>query len=86
MHTHYAMFNCALSNCHECTQVFCIPFVWTHPSVSSEPMSEIDWVGTVPVASMASYIDVYLLVIFGGIPWQVTGATNTISAETTFIA
>lgn len=34
-------------------------------------MSEIDWLGTIPLASVGSYIDVYLLIILGGIPWQV---------------
>lgn len=34
-------------------------------------MSQIDWLGTVPSSSIGSYIDIYLLLILGGIPWQV---------------
>lgn len=34
-------------------------------------MSQVDWVGTIPQASIGSYADIYLLIILGGIPWQV---------------
>ncbi|XP_046633589.1 high-affinity choline transporter 1-like isoform X1 [Daphnia pulicaria] len=51
--------------------VFCIPFVWTHPAVDHEAMSEVDWLGTIPLSSVGSYVDIYLLIILGGIPWQV---------------
>lgn len=52
-------------------QVFCIPFVWTHPAINHEAFSQIDWIGTVPLRSIGSYIDIYLLLILGGVPWQV---------------
>ena len=45
--------------------------MWTHPAVNHEAMSEVDWIGTVPISSIGSYIDIYLLIILGGIPWQV---------------
>lgn len=34
-------------------------------------MSQVDWLGTVPLSSVGSYIDIYLLIILGGVPWQV---------------
>ncbi len=34
-------------------------------------MSEVDWLGTIPLSSVGSYVDIYLLIILGGIPWQV---------------
>ncbi|XP_032780795.2 high-affinity choline transporter 1 isoform X1 [Daphnia magna] len=51
--------------------LFCIPFVWTHPAVDHEAMSQVDWLGTIPLSSVGSYVDIYLLIILGGIPWQV---------------
>jgi len=47
--------------------------VWTHPAVDlySEKSKQIDWLGTLEISSIGSYIDVYLLIILGGIPWQV---------------
>lgn len=34
-------------------------------------MPRTDWLGLLPVSSLASYIDGYLLMILGGVPWQV---------------
>jgi solute carrier family 5 (high affinity choline transporter), member 7 len=52
-------------------QIFCIPFVWNHPSIDLDLVNKADWIGTVPTSSLGSYIDIYLLIILGGIPWQV---------------
>ena len=53
-------------------QVFCIPFVWNHPAIDKEAMTQIDWIGSVNISSIGIYIDTYLLIILGGIPWQVS--------------
>ena len=34
-------------------------------------MNQVNWLGNVPFPSIGSYIDIYLLIILGGIPWQV---------------
>ncbi|CAG0886997.1 unnamed protein product [Darwinula stevensoni] len=47
----------------------CIPFAWMHEAVG-DPASQ-DWIGTVDTKFIGVYIDSGLLLIFGGIPWQV---------------
>ena len=49
----------------------CIPFALTHPAVGSLVESEHDWVGTVEKKDYGIWIDYALLLVFGGIPWQV---------------
>ncbi|KAB7497316.1 High-affinity choline transporter 1 [Armadillidium nasatum] len=49
----------------------CIPFAWTHPAVGNVLDTEKDWIGSVPNADLGLYFDYCLLLIFGGIPWQV---------------
>jgi hypothetical protein len=58
----------------------------THPAVSSilidwDPVvnttanatsTSTNWIGTVDVSYSANYIDGFLMLIFGGIPWQVS--------------
>lgn len=39
---------------------------------------EVDWIGTVKYEDLGSYIDYGLLLIFGGIPWQVSSNTNDV--------
>ena len=51
--------------------VLCIPFAWTHPAVDSQSIVTQDWLGSVPLSSSGVFIDNYLLLIFGGIPYQV---------------
>ncbi|KAL1517122.1 hypothetical protein ABEB36_000930 [Hypothenemus hampei] len=49
----------------------CIPFAWMNESVQSLSSTEHDWIGKVESGDLASYIDYGLLLVFGGIPWQV---------------
>lgn len=49
----------------------CIPFAWTNEHVQSLSSMEYDWIGKVESEDLLSYIDYGLLLVFGGIPWQV---------------
>lgn len=49
----------------------CIPFAWTNEHVQPLTTTEHDWIGKVETGDLLSYIDYGLLLIFGGIPWQV---------------
>ncbi len=56
-------------------QWMCIPFALVHPAVGSLVESEHDWVGTVEKKDYGIWIDYAFLLIFGGIPWQVSPHT-----------
>lgn len=49
----------------------CIPFAWTNPHVKSLSGMEVDWIGEIGEKKFWFYIDYGLLLVFGGIPWQV---------------
>lgn len=49
----------------------CIPFAWTNPHVKSLSGMEVDWIGEIGANKFWSYADYGLLLVFGGIPWQV---------------
>lgn len=49
----------------------CIPFAWANPKVESLSSMDVDWIGKVKPEEYWSYLDYGLLLIFGGIPWQV---------------
>lgn len=49
----------------------CIPFAWTNPHVKSLSSMEVDWIGEIGEKKRWFYIDYGLLLVFGGIPWQV---------------
>ncbi|XP_012283006.1 high-affinity choline transporter 1 [Orussus abietinus] len=49
----------------------CIPFAWAHPQVKPLSSMDVDWIGAVESKDIWRYIDNELLLIFGGIPWQV---------------
>ncbi|XP_048524061.1 high-affinity choline transporter 1 [Dendroctonus ponderosae] len=49
----------------------CIPFAWTNEHVQSLSSMDYDWIGKVESEDLFSYIDYGLLLVFGGIPWQV---------------
>lgn len=49
----------------------CIPFAWSNDHVKSLSDMEVDWIGTVEPKHQWYYIDYGLLLVFGGIPWQV---------------
>ncbi|KAM7364014.1 choline transporter [Cochliomyia hominivorax] len=49
----------------------CIPFAWANEHVKSLSSMDVDWIGHVEPEQRWFYIDYGLLLIFGGIPWQV---------------
>lgn len=49
----------------------CIPFAWTNEHVQSLSSMDVDWIGSIDPREQWYYIDYGLLLIFGGIPWQV---------------
>lgn len=49
----------------------CIPFAWANPKVESLSSMDVDWIGKVSSEEYWFYLDYGLLLIFGGIPWQV---------------
>ena len=52
-------------------QWLCVPFALHHEAVGSLEETRDKWLGSLDASYAANYIDVYLLLIFGGIPWQV---------------
>ena len=50
-----------------------VPFAVTNPAVSSLSLNQTDWLGSIPPSSpeWGIWIDYWLLLICGGIPWQV---------------
>jgi len=59
----------------------CIPFAMMNPKVGKLTDVEHDWIGHVDGADIPSYIDYGLLLIFGGIPWQVSSQQFTITIK-----
>lgn len=51
-------------------QVLCTPFAWMHPAVNREVLVTQDWFGRIETKSIGLFMDYYLLLIFGGIPYQ----------------
>lgn len=49
----------------------CIPFAWANQHVKPLSSMEVDWIGHVEPDYYWFYVDYGLLLIFGGIPWQV---------------
>ncbi|GBP47410.1 High-affinity choline transporter 1 [Eumeta japonica] len=49
----------------------CIPFAWANPHVKPLSSMDVDWIGEVKSEYYWFYIDYGLLLVFGGIPWQV---------------
>ncbi|PSN41115.1 High-affinity choline transporter 1 [Blattella germanica] len=49
----------------------CIPFAMYNEHVGSLSPEVVDWIGSVDSAEYFYYIDYGLLLVFGGIPWQV---------------
>lgn len=45
--------------------------MWNHEAIDHGLMPQTDWLGSLPLSSLGTYIDSYLLMIFGGVPWQV---------------
>jgi solute carrier family 5 (high affinity choline transporter), member 7 len=50
----------------------CIPFAWSNEHVQSLSSMDVDWIGSVDPKEYWFYLDYGLLLVFGGIPWQVS--------------
>lgn len=50
----------------------CIPFAWGNKHVKPLSGMEVDWIGEIGEKKFWFYCDYGLLLIFGGIPWQVS--------------
>jgi high affinity choline transporter 7 len=53
-------------------QVVCIPFAWFNEAVTPITYDSQDWIGSIGEGQGWYYADYMLLLIFGGIPWQVS--------------
>nr|CAD7197845.1 unnamed protein product [Timema douglasi] len=51
--------------------VISVPFAYYHPAVKHDSLETVDWVGTLAPEDVGIWLDTLLLLIFGGIPWQV---------------
>lgn len=58
-------------------QILSAPFALTNPQIDSSLIPKVDWVGSVQTEDIAVYIDNLLLLILGGIPWQVPSIAKT---------
>ncbi|GIY47621.1 high-affinity choline transporter 1 [Caerostris darwini] len=66
-------------------QWLCIPFSLTNEAVGSLSLADTDWIGSVEPAAIGQYMDYGLLLILGGIPWQVY-FQRVLSSKTAFRA
>ncbi|XP_073978612.1 choline transporter [Rhodnius prolixus] len=49
----------------------CVPFAWANEHVKPLSSQDVDWIGSVKSEEYGFYLDYGLLLILGGIPWQV---------------
>ncbi|CAL1292309.1 unnamed protein product [Larinioides sclopetarius] len=66
-------------------QWLCIPFSLTNSAVGSLALKDTDWIGTVEPSAVGQYMDYGLLLVLGGIPWQVY-FQRVLSSKTAFRA
>jgi hypothetical protein len=52
-------------------QLLSAPFAYQNKAVSENALSSRDWIGNVDQADIAQWMDAFMLLLFGGIPWQV---------------
>jgi high affinity choline transporter 7 len=52
-------------------QLLSVPFAYQNDAVSRTALTSSDWIGQVDRADIGEWIDTLLLLMFGGIPWQV---------------
>ncbi len=53
-------------------QTVCIPFAWNHEAVNTKILrKQGTWEGVIETYNIGVYIENYLLIVIGGIPWQV---------------
>lgn len=48
-----------------------IPFAYTNENVGEISATKSEWMGTIASDDYGLYTDLFLVLIFGGIPWQV---------------
>ena len=58
-----------------------IPFAARHPSVGSISTTWPEWRGNIKKSQIVGWIDSMLLLVLGGIPWQVTNKALIIFVE-----
>jgi high affinity choline transporter 7 len=51
--------------------ILAIPFAYSNSAVSDLSVTKDLWIGTVDPVDYGMYIDLFLVLVFGGIPWQV---------------
>ncbi|KAK9506469.1 hypothetical protein O3M35_008405 [Rhynocoris fuscipes] len=49
----------------------CVPFAWANEHVKPLSSQDVDWIGSIQFSELGYYVDYGLLLILGGIPWQV---------------
>ena len=59
-----------------------MPFALTHEAVGSLSATKDKWIGSLEIEDAAMFTDIYLLLIFGGIPWQVRSALRAAYDDT----
>jgi high affinity choline transporter 7 len=52
-------------------QLLSVPFAYQNEAVSKNALSSSNWAGTLESADVGEWLDTLLLLMFGGIPWQV---------------
>ena len=52
-------------------QLLSAPFAYQNKAVSENAFSSRDWLGKVDTKDIGHWIDSFLLLLLGGIPWQV---------------
>lgn len=53
------------------SQSICVPFCLLSPFVGKVGPPDNDWVGAITVTDSTQLLDIFLMVVLGGIPWQV---------------
>ena len=66
-------------------QWLCIPFSLFNPAVKSMSSEHNDWFGELKVYQLGQYLDYMLLLVLGGVPWQVY-FQRVLSSKTAFKA
>lgn len=55
----------------------CVPFAWMNEHVQPLSVKE-DWIGSIDPDMYGYYVDYGLLLVFGGIPWQVSPKSTSV--------
>jgi high affinity choline transporter 7 len=52
-------------------QLLSAPFAYQNEAVSQNAIASHDWLGKVDKADIGQWLDSFMLLLLGGIPWQV---------------